>query len=77
VRTKIPYYSAEYDRIKAEIENDKNRKTNKGEVFFRSLKMEFLEKKNTERCYSISVGCTSLTTVEFPSIHTHGIRSLR
>ena len=77
MRTKIPYYSAEYDRIRAEIDNDKNRKTDKGEVLFRSLKMEFLKKKDREMWNSISIGCTSLTTVEFPSSHMHAIRSLR
>lgn len=77
MRTKIPYYSAEYDRIRAEIDNDNNRKTDKGEVLFRSLKMEFLKKETFRRGPSLFIGCTSLTTVKFPASHTHGIRSLR
>ena len=76
MRTKIPYYSIEFSRIRAEMDNDIYRKTNKGEVLFRSLKMEFLE-ETFRRGPSLFNGCTSLTTVEFPSSHVHGIRSLR
>lgn len=77
MRTKIPYYFIEFSRIKAEMDNDIHRKTNKGEVLFRSLKMKFLEKETFRRGPSLFNGYTSLTTVEFPSSHIHGIRSLR
>lgn len=77
MRTKIPYYSIEFSRIKAEMDNDIHRKTNKGEVLFRSLKMKFLEKETFRRGHTLLNGCTSLTTVEFPLSHVYGIRSLR
>ena len=76
MRTKIPYYFIEFNRIKAEMDNDIYRKTNKGEVLFRSLKMKFLE-ETFRRGPSLFNSCTSLTTVEFPSSHVHAIRSLR
>ncbi len=77
MRTKIPYYFIEFSRIKAEIDNDIHRKTNKGEVLFRSLKMKFFEKETLRRGLSLFNGCTNLTTVKFPSSHMHEIRSLR
>ena len=77
MRTKIPYYFIEFSRIKAEIDNDIYRKTDKGEVLFRSLKMKFLEKETFRRGPSLFNGCTSLTTAKFPSPHMLGIRSLR
>ena len=76
MRTKIPYCSIEFSRIKSEIDNDIYRKTNKGEVIFRSLKMKFLE-ETFRKGPSLFNGCMNLTTVEFPSSHVHGIRSLR
>lgn len=72
MRTKIPYYSIEFSRIKTEIDNDNNRKTDRGEVLFRSLKMNFLEKETF-----IFNGYTNIGTVDFPLSHVHGIRSLR
>ena len=76
MRTKIPYYFVEFSRLKAEIDNDIYRKTNKGEVLFRSLKMKSLE-ETFRRGPSLFNGCPSLTTAKFPSPHMLGIRSLR
>lgn len=77
MRTKIPYYSIEFSRIRTEIDNDNNRKTDRGEVLFRSLKMKFLKKETFRRGPSLFNSYTNLSTVEFPSSHIHGIRSLR
>ena len=72
MRTAIPYSQAEFNRINDEIENDKNRITDEGKVLFRSRKIRYIIKLYYEKYQSMIVGCTSLTTVSFPTVHMHG-----
>ena len=74
MRTAIPYSQAEYKRINEEIENDKNRITDEGKVLFRSRKVRYISKLYYEKYQSVLLGCTSLTTVSFPSTHRHQTR---
>lgn len=77
MRTAIPYSQAEYNRINDEIENDKNRITDEGKVLFRSRKVRYISKLHYEKYQSILLGCTSLTTVSFPSVHRHSDNAIR